>query len=162
MDRSVLESDPHRVLEGMAIAAYAIGATRATSTSAPSTRWRSERLTTAIRQARAARPAGRAIFGTPFDFNVEIRVGAGAFVCGEETALIASIEGKRGTPRPRPPYPAEVGPVGLPDAHQQRRDARQRRADHPQRRRLVRRDRHREEQGHQGLCAGRAGQATPA
>jgi bidirectional [NiFe] hydrogenase diaphorase subunit len=109
MDRSVLESDPHRVLEGMAIAAYAIGAkvgyvyVRAEYPLAIS------RLRTAIRQARAANLLGQGVAGTRFDFSLDIRLGAGAFVCGEETALLASIEGRRGQPRSRPPYPAEQG-----------------------------------------------------
>jgi len=109
MDRSVLESDPHSVLEGMAIAAYAVGAdggfiyVRAEYPLAIS------RLQTAIRQAKQAGLLGSGIFESPFNFNVDIRIGAGAFVCGEETALMASVEGKRGTPRPRPPFPAERG-----------------------------------------------------
>ena len=139
MDRSVLESDPHRVLEGMAIAAYAVGASRATSTCAPSIRWPSSACKTAIRQAERFGLLGTNICGTRFSFRIDVRLGAGAFVCGEETALIASVEGKRGTPRPRPPYPGDGRPVGQPDADQQRRDLRQHRADHPQRRRVVRR-----------------------
>ncbi len=109
MDRSVLESDPHRVLEGMAIAAYAVGAklgyvyVRAEYPLAIS------RLRIAIRQAKAANLLGQSIAGTRFEFSVDIRLGAGAFVCGEETALLASIEGRRGQPRSRPPYPAEKG-----------------------------------------------------
>ncbi len=109
MDRSVMESDPHRVLEGMAVAAYAVGAgqgyvyVRAEYPSAV------ERLQKAITQAQKLGTLGTGIFGTPFNFRVEVRIGAGAFVCGEETALMASIEGKRGVPRPRPPYPAQSG-----------------------------------------------------
>ena len=123
------------------------------------------------RQAPEARPSsrprssgllGQEICGTTFNFKIDIRLGAGAFVCGEETALIASIEGNRGTPRPRPPYPAEVGPVGHAHADQQRRDLRQHRPDPAQRRRLVRRHRHGEEQGHQGLRARRPRRTTPA
>jgi bidirectional [NiFe] hydrogenase diaphorase subunit len=114
MDRSVLESDPHAVLEGMAIAGYAIGArygylyVRAEYPLAIS------RLQVAIRQAREHGLLGEGIFESTFDFNVEIRIGAGAFVCGEETALMASIEGRRGQPRPRPPFPAESGLWGSP------------------------------------------------
>ncbi|HET9920794.1 MAG TPA: NADH-quinone oxidoreductase subunit NuoF [Ktedonobacteraceae bacterium] len=109
MDRSVLESDPHRVLEGMAIAAYAIGAEEAYIYIRAEYPLAIKRLQTAIRQAERAQLLGRNILGTSFSFHVHLRLGAGAYVCGEETALIASIEGKRGQPRPRPPYPAESG-----------------------------------------------------
>ena len=139
MDRSVLESDPHRVLEGMAIAAYAVGAQKGYIYVRAEYPLAVKRLKTAIRQAERLGLLGNNICGTRFSFHIEMRLGAGAFVCGEETALIASIEGKRGTPRPRPPYPARNRAVGLPDADQQRRDLRQHRADHPQRRRVVRR-----------------------
>jgi bidirectional [NiFe] hydrogenase diaphorase subunit len=114
MDRSVLESDPHRVLEGMAIAAYAVGANRGYIYVRAEYPLAVSRLKTAIRQAERAGLLGSSIGGTPFSFSVDIRLGAGAFVCGEETALIASIEGGRGTPRPRPPYPAEHGLWGMP------------------------------------------------
>jgi bidirectional [NiFe] hydrogenase diaphorase subunit len=109
MDRSVLESDPHRVLEGMAIAAYAIGAQEGYIYIRAEYPLAIKRLQAAIRQAERAQLLGRDILGTSFSFHVHIRLGAGAYVCGEETALIASIEGKRGQPRPRPPYPAESG-----------------------------------------------------
>ena len=109
MDRSVLESDPHRVLEGMAIAAYAIGASEGYIYVRAEYPLAIKRLQTAIRQAERAKLLGTAILGTAFTFQIHIRLGAGAFVCGEETALIASIEGKRGQPRPRPPFPAERG-----------------------------------------------------
>jgi bidirectional [NiFe] hydrogenase diaphorase subunit len=114
MDRSVLESDPHRVLEGMAIAGYAVGATEGYIYVRGEYPLAIERLKVAIRQANRLGVLGSKICGTTFNFNVQIRLGAGAFVCGEETALIASIEGKRGTPRPRPPYPAEYGLWGKP------------------------------------------------
>ena len=114
MDRAVLESDPHRVLEGMAIAAYATGAHEGYLYVRAEYPLAIRRLTTAIRQAKQRNVLGEGILGTPFSFNVEIRLGAGAFVCGEETALIASIEGGRGTPRPRPPFPAESGLWGCP------------------------------------------------
>ncbi len=114
MDRSVLESDPHRILEGMAIAGYAIGASQGYVYVRGEYPLAVARLKTAIRQARRANMLGSGIGGTLFNFHVEIRLGAGAFVCGEETALIASIEGKRGQPRPRPPYPAEFGLWGKP------------------------------------------------
>ncbi|MBT3268929.1 NADH-quinone oxidoreductase subunit NuoF [Candidatus Poribacteria bacterium] len=114
MDRSVLESDPHRVLEGMAIAAYAVGATQAYVYVRGEYPLAIKRLTRAIRQARRLGVLGTQVFESHFDFRVDIRVGAGAFVCGEETALIASIEGTRGTPKPRPPFPAESGIWGQP------------------------------------------------
>lgn len=109
MDRSVLESDPHRVLEGMAIAAYAIGATEGYIYVRAEYPLAIERLQKAIKQAKRYGILGSQIFDSPFDFKIEIRIGAGAFVCGEETALIQSIEGGRGNPRPRPPYPAQEG-----------------------------------------------------
>src|SRR5512136_97470 len=114
MDRSVLESDPHRVLEGMAIAAYAVGADQGYIYVRGEYPLAISRLQTAIRQARKLDLLGSQIFESPFDFRIDLRIGAGAFVCGEETALMASIEGKRGTPRPRPPYPAEHGLWGFP------------------------------------------------
>ncbi|MEI8189280.1 MAG: NADH-quinone oxidoreductase subunit NuoF [candidate division NC10 bacterium] len=114
MDRSVLESDPHRVLEGMAIAAYAVGATQGFIYVRGEYPLAISRLQTAIRQARKLGLLGSQIFESPFDFRIDLRIGAGAFVCGEETALMGSIEGKRGTPRPRPPYPAEHGLWGFP------------------------------------------------
>jgi bidirectional [NiFe] hydrogenase diaphorase subunit len=109
MDRSVLESDPHAILEGMAIAAYAVGASQGYIYVRGEYPLAIHRLQTAIRQAKRLGLIGSQVFETPFDFRVDLRIGAGAFVCGEETALIASIEGQRGMPRPRPPYPAEKG-----------------------------------------------------
>jgi bidirectional [NiFe] hydrogenase diaphorase subunit len=114
MDRSVLESDPHRVLEGMAIAAYAVGAKQGYIYVRAEYPIAISRLQIAIRQAQHLGLLGSQIFESPFDFKIEIRIGAGAYVCGEETALMASIEGKRGTPHPRPPYPAESGLWGYP------------------------------------------------
>jgi bidirectional [NiFe] hydrogenase diaphorase subunit len=114
MDRSVLESDPHKVLEGMAIAAYAIGATQGYIYVRGEYPLAIRRLETGIRQAKRQGLLGSQIFESPFDFKVDIRIGAGAFVCGEETALLHSIEGQRGVPRPRPPYPAEKGLWGQP------------------------------------------------
>jgi bidirectional [NiFe] hydrogenase diaphorase subunit len=114
MDRSVLESDPHRVLEGMAIAAYSIGANQGYIYVRAEYPIAIKRLETAIRQAQRLGVLGTNIFESPFDFKIEIRIGAGAYVCGEETALMASIEGKRGVPHPRPPYPAESGLWGYP------------------------------------------------
>jgi bidirectional [NiFe] hydrogenase diaphorase subunit len=114
MDRSVLESDPHLVLEGMAIAAFAVGADQGYLYVRAEYPLAISRLQIAIKQAKALGLLGAGIFETPFNFNVDIRIGAGAFVCGEETALMASVEGKRGTPRPRPPFPAESGLWGCP------------------------------------------------
>ncbi|MCG6133731.1 MAG: SLBB domain-containing protein [Nostoc sp. LLA-1] len=114
MDRSVMESDPHRVLEGMAIAAYAVGASQGYIYIRAEYPIAINRLQTAIRQAQHLGMLGSQIFESPFDFKIDIRIGAGAYVCGEETALMASIEGKRGTPHPRPPYPAESGLWGHP------------------------------------------------
>jgi bidirectional [NiFe] hydrogenase diaphorase subunit len=114
MDRSVLESDPHRVLEGMAIAAYAVGASRGYLYVRAEYPLAIGHLKNAITQAERLGLLGNRIFDNPFSFHLEVRVGAGAYVCGEETALIASIEGKRGTPSPRPPYPAEHGLWGCP------------------------------------------------
>ncbi|MBX3085018.1 MAG: NADH-quinone oxidoreductase subunit NuoF [Anaerolineae bacterium] len=114
MDRSVLESDPHRVLEGMTIAAYAVGATEGYIYVRAEYPLAIKRLQIAIRQAERAKLLGDKIGGTAFHFDINIRLGAGAYVCGEETALMASIEGKRGQPRPRPPFPAEHGLWGQP------------------------------------------------
>ncbi len=114
MDRSVLEGNPHRVLEGMAIAGYAIGANKGYAYIRGEYPLAIKRFELAIKQAKKLGLLGNNILGTTFSFDVEVRIGAGAFVCGEETALIASIEGKRGTPRPRPPFPAESGLWGKP------------------------------------------------
>ena len=114
MDRSILESDPHLVLEGMAIAAYAVGADQGFLYVRAEYPLAISRLQIAIRQAKGLGLLGGSIFESPFNFNVDIRIGAGAFVCGEETALMASVEGKRGQPRPRPPFPAESGLWGCP------------------------------------------------
>ncbi|TVQ88575.1 MAG: NADH-quinone oxidoreductase subunit NuoF [Chromatiaceae bacterium] len=114
MDRAIIESDPHRVLEGMAIAAYAVGADKGFIYVRAEYPLAVERLKTAIRKAKRTGFLGHHICETQFSFDVEIRLGAGAFVCGEETALMGSIEGGRGNPMPRPPYPAESGLWGQP------------------------------------------------
>jgi bidirectional [NiFe] hydrogenase diaphorase subunit len=114
MDRSVLESDPHSLLEGMAIAAYAVGANQGFIYVRAEYPLAITRLQNAIKQAKILGLLGSGIFESPFNFNIDIRIGAGAFVCGEETALMMSVEGKRGTPRPRPPFPAESGLYGCP------------------------------------------------
>lgn len=109
MDRSILEGDPHSVIEAMAIAAYAIGADQGYVYIRAEYPIAVKRLQIAINQAKEYGLLGKGIFGTDFNFDLEIRLGAGAFVCGEETALMTSIEGKRGEPRPRPPFPAVKG-----------------------------------------------------
>ncbi len=114
MDRSVLESDPHSVLEGMAIAAYAVGADQGFIYVRAEYPLAISRLQIAIQQAKQLGLLGAGIFESPFSFNIDLRIGAGAFVCGEETALMASVEGRRGSPRPRPPFPAESGLWGHP------------------------------------------------
>jgi bidirectional [NiFe] hydrogenase diaphorase subunit len=114
MDRSVLEDDPHTVLEGMAIAGYAIGANHGYIYVRAEYPLAIKRLQKAIQQAKKYGLLGSQIFDSTFDFKIDIRIGAGAFVCGEETALIASVEGKRGNPRTRPPYPAQSGLWGCP------------------------------------------------
>jgi NADH-quinone oxidoreductase subunit F len=114
MDRSVLEGDPHSVIEAMAIAAYAIGASQGYIYIRAEYPLAIERLIWAIGQAREYKFLGKNIFETGFNFDLDIRIGAGAFVCGEETALMISIEGKRGEPRPRPPFPAIRGLFDAP------------------------------------------------
>jgi len=114
MDRAVLESDPYKVIEGMLIAAYAIGASKGYVYCRAEYPLAIERLKHAIFESRAAGLLGRDILGSLVDFDITIKQGAGAFVCGEETAILASIEGGRGMPRPRPPYPAVAGLHGRP------------------------------------------------
>ena len=114
MDRSILEGDPHAVIEAMTIAAYAIGGTQGYVYIRAEYPIAVERLSIAIKQAREYGLLGKNILGKGFDFDIDIRLGAGAFVCGEETALIMSIEGNRGEPRPKPPFPANKGLFGKP------------------------------------------------
>ena len=114
MERYVLEGDPHAVLEAMAIAGYAIGANQGYIYVRAEYPIAVERLKIAISQAREMELLGKDIFGSGFDFDIDLRLGAGAFVCGEETALMTSIEGNRGEPRPRPPFPAQKGLFGKP------------------------------------------------
>ena len=109
MDRSVLEGDPHRVIEAMTIAAYTVGAKQGYVYVRAEYPLAVARLGIALEQARAMGLLGKNILGSGFEFNLDIRIGAGAFVCGEETALLASVEGRRGEPRPRPPFPAVQG-----------------------------------------------------
>lgn len=114
MDRTVMEADPHRVLEGMIIAAYAVGANYGYFYVRGEYPIAIQRLQKAIRDARRRRIIGRSVMGTDFAFDADVRIGAGAFVCGEETALMHSVEGKRGMPRIRPPYPSTSGLWGHP------------------------------------------------
>lgn len=114
MDRSILEGDPHSVIEAMAIAGYAVGATKGYIYVRAEYPIAVKRLQIAIEQAREYGLLGKNLFNSGFDFDLEVRLGAGAFVCGEETALMTSIEGNRGEPRPRPPYPARKGLFGMP------------------------------------------------
>ena len=114
MDRSILEGDPHSVIEAMAIAGYSIGANKGYIYVRAEYPIAVHRFDIAIKQAREYGLLGKKIFGTDFDFDIEIRLGAGAFVCGEETALLESIEGRRGQPRLKPPYPANEGLWGKP------------------------------------------------
>lgn len=114
MDRTTLESDPHAVLEGMAIGAFATGADEAYVYCRAEYPMAVARLKRAIVEAEKRKLLGKGVFGTNFDFVVHVKEGAGAFVCGEETALLASIEGRRGMPRPRPPFPAQSGLFGKP------------------------------------------------
>jgi bidirectional [NiFe] hydrogenase diaphorase subunit len=114
MDRSVLEGDPHRILEGMAVAGYAVGAQQGFIYIRAEYPLAIERLKLAIKQAERLGLLGNRIFESQFNFRIDLRIGAGAFVCGEETALLRSIEGRRGRPRPRPPYPSERGLWGMP------------------------------------------------
>jgi NADH:ubiquinone oxidoreductase subunit F (NADH-binding)/(2Fe-2S) ferredoxin len=116
MDRSILEGDPHAVIEAMTIAAYTIGATQGYFYVRAEYVLAIHRVQVAIDQAYSLGLIGENLLGSGFSFDLEIRLGAGAFVCGEETALIASIEGKRGTPSPRPPYPSIKGLFGMPTA----------------------------------------------
>ncbi|HNY26868.1 MAG TPA: NADH-ubiquinone oxidoreductase-F iron-sulfur binding region domain-containing protein [Candidatus Sumerlaeota bacterium] len=114
MDRAVIEGDPHRLLEGMAIAAYGMGATKAYVYIRAEYPLAIDRLYLAIAKAKAAGLLGKNILNTGFDLEIKVKKGAGAFVCGEETALIHSVEGRRGMPRPRPPFPAVSGAFGKP------------------------------------------------
>ena len=114
MDRAILEGDPHAVLEGMLIAAWALGATRGYIYCRAEYPLALERIDVALAQARDMGLLGRNVLGTGFDFDIDVKEGAGAFVCGEETALMASIEGRRGMPRARPPYPANAGLWNMP------------------------------------------------
>jgi len=146
MDRSLMESDPHRVLEGMAIAGFAVGAEQGFVYVRGEYPVAAQRLEKAIRAAERRGLLGSRILDSGFNFRIDVRIGAGAFVCGEETALMASIMGKRGQPSPRPPYPS------------QSRDLWQHSTAAVQRGRMVCQYWHGEEQRHQDLCPGRHGE----
>ncbi len=158
MDRSVLESDPHSVLEGMAIAAYAVGANQGFIYVRAEYPLAIKRLQTAIKQAKTLGLLGSGIFESPFNFNMDIRIGAGRVRLRRGNR--ADGVGRRQARHAPAPSAVPGGKriVGLPHAHQQRGDVRQRAADYPQRRGVVRRHRHRKEQGHQGFCARRQNQ----
>ena len=158
MDRSVLEGDPHSVIEAMAIAAYAVGSDEGYIYVRAEYPLAVERLENALKQAREYGLLGKDIMGTGFDFDLEVRMGSGAFVCGEETALMRSIEGKRGEPRPRPAVPGHQGTLGKAESSQQRRDLCQCAGHHFEGSRMVRLHRHRKEQRHQGFRSGRRGE----
>ena len=161
MDRSVLEGDPHAVLEAMAIAGYAIGADEGYIYVRAEYPIAVHRLEIALKQAREYGLLGKNIFGTGFNFDITIRLGAGAFVCGEETALLTSIEGNRGEPRPRPPFPGGQGSVRSADYHQQCRDVRQYLPDYSERSGMVRFDGYRKVQGHERYSRSAARSRTP-
>ncbi len=118
MDRSIIEGDPHTVIEGMMIGGFAIGANQGYIYVRAEYPIAVERMTAAIEDARSVGLLGKNIFGSGFDFDIEIRIGAGAFVCGEETALLASIEGERGEPKQKPPFPFQKGLFRQTDHHQ--------------------------------------------
>jgi bidirectional [NiFe] hydrogenase diaphorase subunit len=151
MDRTLMECDPHRVLEGMAIAAYAVGAAIGFAYVRAEYPLAAHRLREAIVQAERAGMLGRRLFGTSFSFTVRVRVGAGAFVCGEETALMASIMGRRGQPVIRPPLSRPERIVGQGHPDQQRRNLRQHRSNYTKRRQGVQPARDSRQQRNQGI-----------
>ena len=150
MDRSILESDPNSVIEAMAICGYCIGASKGLVYIRAEYPLAVKRLQIAMKQARDYGLLGDDILGSGFNFDIEIRYGAGAFVCGEETALIHSMEGKRGEPTVKPPFPAESGYLGKPTNVNP--------GDLPQGTRVVCIYRYRKVQGYQGVCTGRQDQ----
>ena len=158
MDRAVLEGNPHSILEGLIIGAYAIGAHEGYVYVRQEYPLALENVGIAIKQAREYGFLGQNILGSGFDFDIKVHRGAGAFVCGEETALLLSLEGKPGEPRSAAALSRDQRALGQADQHQQRRNLGQCPADHQQRRRLVQPVRHRQEQGHQDLFPGRQDQ----
>ena len=158
MDRALLEGNPHAVLEGFTIGAYAIGAHEGYIYVRQEYPLAVENVTIAIKQAEEHGLLGKNILGSGFDFTVKVHRGAGAFVCGEETALLRSLEGKPGEPKARPPYPGGERAVGQADQYQQRGDMGQHSADRQQRSRIPDRNRHGREQRNQDIFAGRQGE----
>ena len=155
-DRLVLEGDPFSIIEAMTIAGYAINAQEGYIYIRGEYPLAYRRIENAIQQAEEYGLLGDHIFGTDFSFHIHTHAGAGAYICGEETALIESLEGKRGMPRARPPYPDDLRPVRQANGREQRGDAGQCAADPAQRRGMVSRDRFSEERGDQGLYDTRA------
>ena len=158
MNRNEIESDPHSLIEGMVIGGYITGASQGIIYVRAEYPLAVHRLNVALAQAKDYGLLGDDILGRGFNFDIELVEGAGAFVCGEETALISSLEGRSGRPRPRPPFPAAKGPVGLSDQHQQRRNLVQHRPHHRQGAGVVHRDRQQRELRDQGVFAGRQGE----
>ena len=161
-DHLLMERNPHLLIEGCAIACYAIGAKVAYIYIRGEFFHVQHVLERAIDEAYAAGFLGKNVLGSGFDCDIYVHRGAGAYEAGEETALLESLEGKRAQPRNKPPFPAVVGPLQLPDRGQQRRDALQRAADPAQRRRVVRRARAREERRARSCTASAATCSGPA
>ncbi len=159
-DREIIHVDPHMLIEGIVISSYAIGANVAYIYIRGEFFDETVMLQTAIDEAAAAGFIGNDVLGSGFDIAIHIHRGAGAYICGEETALIESIEGKRGLPRLKPPFPAVVGRVRLSDRGQQRRNPGQRAPHRRPRRRVVRRDRNPEEHRHQAVFGVRSRRAA--
>jgi hypothetical protein len=148
-DRELMQKSPHMLIEGMIIAAYAAGINRAFIYIRGEYALQADILDEAVKEAEAAGFLGKGILGTDLDLSLVVHRGAGAYICGEETALLDSLEGKRGNPRLKPPFPANQGPLPGPHADQQRRDAGDRAAHHRDGRRRVRQDRRGELDGHE-------------
>jgi len=162
MDGSILEADPHAVFEGLIIAAYAVGAAEGYIYVRAEYPLAVSRLRIALQQSQECGYLGNSILGSGFNFTIHLREGAGAFVCGEETALVASIEGQRGMPHPRPPISCPIGTLRKTDQYQQCEDTGHGSIDHRARSRLVLKHRHGKEQGHGGLLDHReSGQHRP-
>ena len=154
-DRDILAYNPHIVIEGMAIAAYAMGVATAYNYIHGEIFEIYERFEEALDEARAAGYLGDHILGSGFDFQLHAFHGFGAYICGEETALLESLEGKKGQPRFKPPFPASYRRLRQADDDQQHRDLRCRAVDHPQRRRTVPGDRQAQQRRHEDLLGGR-------
>ncbi len=151
-DRPLMEMDPHQLIEGTVIAGRAVGSHQGYIYIRGEYRYVLDIVDRAIAEAYAKGYLGKNIFGSGFDFDVVTHTGAGAYECGEESALMESLEGKRGYPRIKPPFPAAVGALRLPHGDQQRGDAEHGAGDHPAGRRMVRRPGHAEKRRHAALC----------